>query len=68
AGGRAPAPARAGEGRASHGTRDGKPADRPAHAGRNENRPQQNHRRPEGTARPAQGRPAGGPRAALLSK
>ncbi|KGE01837.1 hypothetical protein JL37_01015, partial [Achromobacter sp. RTa] len=67
------APARSGEGRASHGPRDGKPAgDRPAHAGRNENRPQQNHRRPEGAARPAgnggSGRPAGGPRAALLSK
>ncbi|QKH35638.1 DEAD/DEAH box helicase [Achromobacter pestifer] len=72
-GGRAPAPARAGgEGRASHGPRDGKPADRPAHAGRNESRPQQNHRRPEGSARPAgnggSGRPAGGPRGALLSK
>ena len=82
AGGRAQAPARSGEGRASHGPRDGRPADRPAHAGRNESRPQQNHRHPEGAARPAgnagsgrpaqgrpaQGRPAGGPRAALLSK
>jgi len=73
AGGRAPAPARAGgEGRASHGPRDGKPADRPAHAGRGESRPQQNHRRPEGSARPAgnggSGRPSGAPRAALLSK
>ncbi|QKH44369.1 ATP-dependent RNA helicase rhlE [Achromobacter denitrificans] len=73
AGGRAPAPARAGgEGRASHGPRDGKPADRPSHAGRGESRPQQNHRRPEGSARPAgnggSGRPSGAPRAALLSK
>jgi len=73
AGGRAPAPARAGgEGRASHGPRDGKPADRPAHAGRGESRPQQNHRRPEGSARPSgnggSGRPSGAPRAALLSK
>ncbi|MGE8628021.1 DEAD/DEAH box helicase [Achromobacter denitrificans] len=73
AGGRAPAPARAGgEGRASHGPRDGKPADRPAHAGRGESRPQQNHRRPEGSARPAgnggSGRASGAPRAALLSK
>ncbi|WP_199728282.1 DEAD/DEAH box helicase [Achromobacter sp. K91] len=72
-GNRAPAPARAGgEGRASHGPRDGKPADRPAHAGRNEGRPQQNHRRPEGSGRPAgnggSGRPSGAPRAALLSK
>jgi len=69
AGGRAPTPARAGEGRASHAPRDGKPADRPAHAGRNENRPQQNHRRPEGAARPAGNGGAGRPaRAALLSK
>ncbi|WP_454692827.1 DEAD/DEAH box helicase [Achromobacter aegrifaciens] len=73
AGGRAPAPARAGgEGRASHAPRDGKPADRPAHAGRSEGRPQQNHRRPEGSGRPAgnggSGRPSGAPRAALLSK
>ena len=63
-GNRAPAPARAaGEGR-GHAPRDGerKPSDRPAHAGRNEARPQQqqNHRRPEGAARPAGngGRPA----------
>ncbi|WP_258129581.1 DEAD/DEAH box helicase [Achromobacter anxifer] len=43
----------------------------PARAG-GEGRPQQNHRRPEGSARPAgnggSGRPAGAPRAALLSK
>jgi len=81
AGGRAPAPARAGEGRGNAGPREGKPADRPAHAGRAEGRPQQN-RRPEGSSRPAgnapagrsaegrsgQGRPGGAPRAALLSK
>ena len=72
-GGRAPAPARAGgESRGGQASRDGKPAERPAHAGRNEARPQQNHRRPEGSARPAgnggSGRPAGSPRAALLSK
>ncbi|MDH2051653.1 DEAD/DEAH box helicase [Achromobacter marplatensis] len=78
AGGRAPAPARAGgEGRGNGGARDGKPADRPAHAGRAEGRPQQSQRRPEGTARPAgnggsgrpaQGRSSGAPRAALLGK
>ncbi|KOQ35961.1 hypothetical protein ABW39_30585, partial [Achromobacter xylosoxidans] len=72
-GGRAPAPARAGgDNRGSQGQRDSKPSDRPAHAGRGDARPQQNHRRPEGSARPAGngngGRPAGGPRAALLSK
>ena len=81
AGGRAPAPARTGEGRGNAGSREGKPADRPAHAGRAEGRPQQN-RRPEGSSRPAgnapagrpaegrsgQGRPGGAPRAALLSK
>jgi ATP-dependent RNA helicase RhlE len=78
AGGRAPAPARAGgESRGNGGARDGKPADRPAHAGRAEGRPQQSQRRPEGTARPAgnggsgrpaQGRSSGAPRAALLGK
>ncbi|MEN5401508.1 RNA helicase, partial [Achromobacter xylosoxidans] len=67
------APARAGgDNRGSQGQRDSKPSDRPAHAGRGDARPQQNHRRPEGSARPAGngngGRPAGGPRAALLSK
>ncbi|MFC0260016.1 hypothetical protein ACFFKW_26920, partial [Achromobacter marplatensis] len=77
------APARAGgEGRGNGGARDGKPADRPAHAGRSEGRPQQSQRRPESTARPAgngssgrpaegrpaQGRPSGAPRAALLGK
>jgi len=72
-GGRAPAPARAGgDNRGGQGARDGKPAERPAHAGRSDARPAQNHRRPDGNARPAgnggNGRPAGAPRAALLSK
>jgi len=68
-GGRAPAPARAGgEGRGNGGQRDSKPADRPAHAGRGESRPQQAPRRAEGAPRPAGNGGSGRPRAALLGK
>ncbi|MPT37388.1 MAG: DEAD/DEAH box helicase [Achromobacter sp.] len=68
-GGRAPAPARAaGEGRGNGGQRDAKPADRSAHAGRGDGRPQQAPRRPEGAPRPTGNGGSGRPRAALLGK